>query len=66
MFWDSNIISKLRPFKYYSEELLPPEEVKAKVKDLYGVEIGWVHFKDFIEWLEKTGISVYHAPTRWA
>ena len=62
MFRDSDIIFELRPFKYYSEELLSSEEVKAKVKDLYGVEVCWGHFKDFIEWLEKTGISVNHAP----
>ena len=62
MVWDSDIIFELRPFKYYSRKFLPAEEVKAKVKELYGVEIGWGSFKDFIEWVEKTGISVNHVP----
>ncbi len=62
MFWDSNIILELRPFKYYSEEFLPAGEVKVKVKELYGVEINWGYLKDFIQWLEKTGISVNHVP----
>jgi len=62
MFWDSDIIFKLRPFKYYIDELLPAEEVKAKVKELYDVKISWGTFKDFIQWLEKTEISVNHAP----
>lgn len=62
MVWDSDIIFELRPFKYYSEKFLPAEEVKAKVEELYGVEIGWGYFKDFIEWVEKTGISVNHVP----
>lgn len=62
MFWDLDIIFELRPFKYYVEDLLPADEVKAKVKELYGVEIGWGSFKDFIEWLKRNGISVNHVP----
>lgn len=62
MFWDSDIIFELRPFKYYSEEFLPSDEVKKRVKEIYNVEIGWGSFKDFIQWLKTKGISVNHAP----
>jgi len=62
MFWDSDIISELRPFKYYSDEVLPADEVKAKVNELYHVEISWGSFKDFLEWLAKTGMSANHVP----
>ena len=62
MFWDSDIIFELKPFKYYSDEFLPADEVKAKIEDVYNVEISWGNFKDFIQWLEKTRISVNHVP----
>lgn len=62
MFWDSDIIFELRPYKYYSEELLPADEVKKKVREIYNVEIDWGSFRDFVEWLSKNGISVNHVP----
>ena len=62
MFWDMDILFELKPFKYYSEGLLPADEVKKKVKEVYGVDITWGLFKDFIKWLEDTGISVNHVP----
>ncbi len=53
---------ELKPFKYYSEGLLPADEVKRKIREVYGVDITWGLFKDFIEWLEVNGISVNHVP----
>ncbi len=62
MFWDQDIIFELRPFKYYSEGLLPAEEVKRRVEEVYGVKIVWGLFGEFIKWLEEVGISVNHVP----
>ncbi len=62
MFWDQDILFELKPYKYYIEGLLPADEVKKKVKEIYGVDITWGLFKDFIKWLEENGISVNHVP----
>ena len=62
MFWDSDIIFELRPYQYYSEELLPADEVKAKIQEIYGVELAWGSFHEFLDWMKDVGISVNHAP----
>lgn len=62
MFWDLDIIHELRPFKYDLEELIPAEEARVKIKEVYGVDITWGSFSEFLNWLRKTGISINHAP----
>jgi len=41
---------------------LSVDEVKRKIREVYGVDITWGLFRDFIEWLEVNGISVNHVP----
>ena len=62
MFWDLDLLYEVKPFKYYPDELVPFEEMREKVREVYGVDLNWRRFSEFLLWLESRGISVNHAP----
>ncbi|MCL0078245.1 D-aminoacylase [Dehalococcoidia bacterium] len=62
MFWDLDAIYELRPFKYQSKEIVPLEDFKPKAKELYGLDVDWRTFGEFLARLERTGLSVNHVP----
>lgn len=62
MFWDLDALYELRPFKYQSKEIIPLEDFKPKAKELYGLDIDWQTFGEFLARLERTGLSVNHVP----
>ena len=62
MFWDLDLLYEVKPFKYYPDELVPFEEMREKVGEVYGVDLNWRRFSEFLSWLESRGISVNHAP----
>ncbi|MBT9165588.1 MAG: D-aminoacylase [Chloroflexi bacterium] len=62
MFWDLDAIYELRPFKYSHKEPLPFKEFKLKAEELYGLDVDWCTFAEFLARLEKEGLSVNHVP----
>jgi len=58
LFWDMDAFYELRPFKYYSPEIVPLEEFKRKAKELYGLGIDWKSFPEFMARLERTRFSL--------
>lgn len=61
-FWEYDLWDELRPFKYYPEILIPLDEFKKKVKEVYGIDINWKSFNDYLKRIESIGISVNYAP----
>ena len=61
-FWDFDLISEIRPFKYYPDTVIPLDEFKAKIKEKYGVNITWRTFKEYFNYLERLGIGVNYVP----
>jgi len=57
LFWDMDAFYDLRPFKYYSPEIVPLEEFRQKAKELYNLSIDWKSFSQFLDRVEKTPIS---------
>ena len=62
MFWDLDAIYELKPFKYQSKEIIPLKDFKPKAKELYGLDVDWRTFREFLARLERTGLSVNHVP----
>ncbi|MCL0056166.1 D-aminoacylase [Dehalococcoidia bacterium] len=60
MFWDLDAIYELRPFKYQSKEIIPLEDFKPKAKELYGLDVDWRTFGEFLARLERERPSVNH------
>jgi len=58
LFWDMDAFYELRPFKYYSPEIVPLEEFRQKAKELYGLDIDWKSFPEFVTRLQKVHFSL--------
>ena len=57
LFWDIDTFYELRPFKYYSPEIVPLEEFERKAMELYGLDIDWKSFPEFLDRLQRTRFS---------
>ena len=61
-FWEYDWWHEIEPFKYSPPPLHPLEKVSEKLKEKTGMEIDWRTFGDYLEKVERLGISVNYAP----
>lgn len=57
LFWDIDAFHELCPFKYYPPEIVQLNEFKKKAGELYGLDIDWRSFPEFMARLQATKFS---------
>lgn len=57
-FWEYDMWNDIDPYIFYPETIQPVEKVKKIVLEKTGIEVDWKTFGDYLNKIEKIGISV--------
>jgi N-acyl-D-aspartate/D-glutamate deacylase len=60
-FWEFDWWHKIAPYKYYEPILQPLDKVVPFIRK-HGIEVDWRNFGQFLDKIEKEGISVNYVP----
>lgn len=61
-FWEYDWWHELTPYIYSAPTIQPLDKVREKMKEIYNIDIDWHTLKEFLNKLEKEGISINYVP----
>ena len=61
-YFELNILDEIEPWVYIPGFIFPVEQIKGKLKERYNLDIDWRTFGEFLNKVEKTGISANYVP----
>ncbi|WP_236914913.1 N-acyl-D-amino-acid deacylase family protein [Clostridium sp. Cult2] len=61
-YYEIDILDEIEPYIYSPERMYPIEKIKGKLKEVYGLDVNWKTFGEFLDKVEEKGISANYIP----
>lgn len=61
-YYEIDILDEVEPYVYSPEDMFPVEKIKDKLKEAFNLDVDWKTFGDFLDKVERKGISANYVP----